>query len=203
MKETYPLKWPDGWPRTMLKDRETRTAWKKTERQAIELLEKELEHFGAVGIMLTRKDPTDIRFASDPSVAVYFARTQEEDLSWQGALGIQNPAPSIEEIETAFKLLARKYHPDNQQTGDIETYHALDKHKKNALAYVNRMSGHSPNYGIACDKYKETRWNIAAIKNTIHSLRQMERDGTSRLVERAMEGFKQQITERASEAAHV
>lgn len=36
MIEKYPLGWPDGWPRTLLKDREQRKAWKKTERQAIQ-----------------------------------------------------------------------------------------------------------------------------------------------------------------------
>ena len=72
------------------------------------------------------------------------------------------------------------------------------------LAYVNRLSGVSHDYSIACDKYKEARWNITAVANTVHSLRQMERDGTSRLLERAMEGFKEQLPQNipAREAAH-
>ena len=71
----------------------------------------------------------------------------------------------------------------------METFIALDRHRKNALAYVNRISGKSPDYVIACDKFKRPEWNINAIRMTIHSLRQMERDGTSRLLERAMHGF--------------
>jgi len=102
-------------------------------------------------------------------------------------LRIDNPAPSIEEIESAFRRLAAPYHPD--KGGDIETWHALDKHKKNALAYVNRLSGASRDFVIPCDNFKEARWNINAIRMTIHSLRQMERDGTSGLLERAMKGF--------------
>lgn len=203
MKEVYPLRWPEGWPRTLLDDRDVRTAWKKNERDAIELLEIELERFDAVGVVLTRQDPHDIRLAPDPSVAVYFARRADDDFSWQTVLGITNPTPSLDQINSAFKKLATKFHPDVPGTGDRETYYALDQHKKNAIAYVNRMSGQAPSFAIACDKYKQARWNISAIKNTIHSLRQMERDGTSRLLDRAMEGFKAQLPENVSEATNV
>jgi hypothetical protein len=187
MKQTYPLVWPEGWPRTLIKDRETRTAWKKTENQALDTLETELKRFGVLSATVTRKDPHDIRTSPDPSVAIHFARKSEDDFSWQGALGISNPAPTIEEIESAFRRLASQHHPD--RGGDIETFHALSRHKKSALSYVNRLSGSSYDYVIACDKFKEARWNITAICHTIHSLRQMERDGTSRLLERAMQGF--------------
>lgn len=187
MKETYPLAWPEGWPRTRLQDREERKGWKKTEKQSIEALELELRRFGAVAPVLTRKDPKDYTTASEPSVALWFSRKREEDYSWQQALGIENPSPTIAEIELAFKRVAAKYHTD--KGGDLETYLAYDKHKRNAIAYVNRMSGKSPDYVIACDKYKRSEWNVNAIRMTIHSLRQMERDGTSRLLERAMHGF--------------
>lgn len=197
MKESYPLSWPDGWPRTLIGDRESRSAWKKTERQAIEMLELELKRFNTLASTLTRKDPQDFRTAPDPSIAIHFSRKREDDFSWQGALGISNPAPTIEEIDSAFRKLAQRYHPDNQQTGDHETYIALSRHKKNAVAYVNRLSGSSSDYVIACDKFKESRWNIVAISHTIHSLRQMERDGTSKLLERALVGFSA-LPERAS-----
>jgi len=188
MKEIYPLQWPEGWPRTSLSDREARPAWKKTERQAIEALELELKRFGAIAPVISRRDPQDFRTAPDPSIAVWFSRKrEEEDFSWQTALGIDNPAPTIDEIEAAFKRKALPYHPD--KGGDIETWHALDKHKKNAIAYVNQMSGKSRDFCIPCDTFKESRWNINAIRMTVHSLRQMERDGTSGLLERAMKGF--------------
>lgn len=188
MKETYPLLWPEGWPRARIQDREARPAWKKTERQSIDALEVELKRFGAVAPVITRRDPDDFRSAPDPSIAVWFSRRrEEEDFSWQTALGIENPAPTIEEIEHAFKFKAAPYHPD--KGGDVETWHALDKHKRNALAYVNRLSGKSRDFCIPCDNFKEARWNINAIRMTIHSLRQMERDGTSGLLERAMKGF--------------
>jgi len=187
MIEKYPLQWPGDWPRTLLKDRETRKAWKKTERQAIADLELELKRFGVLAATLTRKDRQDFRSAADPSVAVYFSRQREDDFSWQTALGITNPSPTIEEIEGAFNKLARKHHPD--LGGDPEMFIALNAHKKNAIAYVNRLSGTAHDLVVACDRYSETRWNILAISNTVYSLRQMERDGTSRLLERALTGF--------------
>lgn len=188
----YPLLWPSDIPRTPIKDREIKNAWKMTERQTIAALEVELGRFRAFAIAITRKDPSDIRGAEDPSVAIYFSRRREDDFSWQSALAIPNPDPTVEEIGTAFRRLSQKHHPDAVQQGsggDIETFHALFRHKTNALAYVSRLHGRKPDYCISCDKFREARWNINAVRNTIHSLRQMERDGTSGIVERAMVGF--------------
>ena len=199
MKESYPLVWPEGWPRTPLKERERRNAWKKSEAQCIADLEVELKRFGAVSMVLTRKDPNDRIGAPDPSVAVYFSRSREEDYSWQSALGIDNPAPTIAEIDSAFKRLASQHHPD--RGGDVGTFVALKQHREAAIAYVNRMIGTSHDLGLACDKYCEARWNVVAVRNTVRSLRQMERDGASSLLERAMKGFAAQLTAGSTNAA--
>ena len=188
MHESYPLRWPEGWPRTMLRERESKKQWKKTELQSIADLDVELKRFGVLSATLTRKDPKDFRTATDPSVAVYFSRQREDDFSWQAALGINNPAPTLDEIENAFRALAKKHHTD-KPGGDLEMMIALNRHRESAVAYVNRLSGVSHDFVIACDKYNESRWNIFAISNTVYSLRQMERDGTSRLLERALTGF--------------
>ncbi|MGA3168349.1 MAG: hypothetical protein ABSF14_19785 [Terriglobia bacterium] len=187
MKETHPLLWPQGWPRTRIADREARAAWKKTERQSIEALELELKRFAVLSATLTRKDPSDFRGPSDPSISVSFSRKREDDFSWQDALGIHDPAPSLEEITAIYRKLVAPHHPD--QGGDPEMFRALTTHKNNALAYVNRLSGQTYEYAIACDKFKEARWNITAIRLTVHSLRQIERDGTSALLQQAMKGF--------------
>lgn len=196
MKEAYPLIWPQGWPRTRVKDREERKAWKKTERQTMEALDLELKRFGVLSAAVTRKDPNDIRGPDDPSVSVYFSRKHEDDFSWQDALGIHNPAPTLDEIDTAYRRLVAQHHPD--RGGDVEIFHALTTHRKNAVAYVSRLSGLAHEHVIACDKFKESRWNINAIRLTIHSLRQIERDGTSALLEQAMKGFAQ-LTEGVKE----
>lgn len=193
MREKYPLAWPAGWPRTRIQDRESRNAWKFNEAKSLEVLGLELKRFGVLSWTVTRKDPRDPVGAPDPSVAVYISRPREEDFSWQTALGIDNPAPTLDEINSAFRRLAAQHHPDRVAQGsggDAEIFYALDTHRKNAIAYVNRLIGNQHDYCIACDKFKEARWNVNAIRMTIHSLRQMERDGTSRLLERALEGFR-------------
>lgn len=187
MKEAYPLVWPEGWPRTMLRDREERKAWKKTERQAIADLEAELKRFGVISATLTRKDPSDFRGADDPSVAVYFSRSRKDDFSWQSALAIASPSPTLEEIDAAFKQKAKLYHTD--KGGDLELFLALSKHKEAAIAYVNRRTGVAHDLGIGCDRYSQARWNIFALSNTIYSLRQMERDGASSLLERTLTAY--------------
>ena len=199
MREKHPLDWPIGQPRTPLRDRDRRNAWKKTERQAIEVLDKELKMFGTLGAVISRKDPSDIRTAPDPSIVVRFSRQREDDFSWQSALGISNPAPSLDEIDAAFRKLAAPHHPD--RGGDMEIFMALSKHKKNAIAFVSRLAGATHEFAIACDKFEDARWNITAIANTIRSFRQMERDGTSRILEQAMEGFKPALTEGVHVAA--
>jgi len=187
MKEVYPLVWPENWPRTRIQDREARQGWKKKERQAIEALEVELKRFGVLSATITRKDPEDFRGALDPSIAVWFSRKHKDDFTWQDALGIRNPAPTLEEIDDAYRVLARKHHPD--QGGDVEMFRALTAHRKNAVAYVNRLTGKEHELAIACDKYEQAKWNINAIRMTIHSLRQIERDGATALLEQAMKGF--------------
>lgn len=206
MKETYPLQWPQGQPRTSIRDREERKAWKKTLRQSLDMLEAELKRFNVLmsSVHLTMQDPNDVRSAPDPSVAVWFSRQREDDYSWQHALGITNPAPTVEEISHAFKRLAEKHHPDKIHQGsggDMEIYHALDQHRRNAIAFVNRMSGRASDFAIACDKFTETRWNVIAVAHAIQHFRGLERDGTSHILEQAMEGFRPALTEGSRVAA--
>lgn len=188
MKEVYPLVWPSDVERTRPQDREERKAWKKSERQFLELLEKELKLFGAFGITITRKDPHERVSAPDPSAAVYFSRHGEEDFRWQDALGIKNPDPSLDEVNAAFRALAKKYHPDVSKD-DAERMVELNAHRDNAVRYIKQTQGEQSQFCLPCDNFKEFRWNVNAIRNTIHSFRQMERDGTSRIVERSLQSF--------------
>jgi hypothetical protein len=195
MKETYPLQWPKDVPRTRIPDREERKIWnKKTERQALDALEKELKQFGGFGMVVTRKDPSDKMTAPDPSVAVYFSRTSEDDFAWQDALGITNPAPTLDEISRAHRELAKRYHPDVSRE-DAENMVLLNMYKDNAIRYVKQASGELSTFCMPCDKFVEFRQNVTAIRNTIHSFRQMERDGTPRMVERALSGFQAALPE--------
>ena len=192
--ERNPLLWPSDVPRTRPQDREDRRAWKKTDRQFLELLAKELDLFGCFGIVVTRKDPSERISAPDPSVAVWFSRRSKDDFRWQDALGITNPDPSIEEVNRVFRELARKYHPDLRRE-DAERMVELNIHHDNAIRFIKQTKGEQSQFCIGCDKFTELRWNVNAVRNTIHSFRQMERDGTSRIVERAMGGFAAQLTQ--------
>lgn len=191
--EKHPLSWPDGVPRTRLQDRQTRNIWKNTMRQAIAALTTELERFGCLTAVITSKDPHDPLGAPDPSIAVYFSRPREEDFSWQHALQIASPSPTIDEINAAFRKLSAPHHSDavdRGSGGNIQIWHALQEHKKNALNYVKRRAGETHDLVIPCDRYKTPEQNITAITNSVRSFRQLERDGCDQILERALENFR-------------
>jgi hypothetical protein len=63
------------------------------------------------------------------------------------------------------------------------------RHRDNALRWITRKTNQKFDYVIACDQFKEVRLNMAAIVMTIKAIRQIERCGTSSLLERAFKGF--------------
>jgi hypothetical protein len=194
MKEAFPLSWPDGWVRTRPQDRKKQSSWKKSASFYQDALTKELNRMGVTSFVLSSNVPLNVRGQMtagveplDPGVAAYFSRAIEEDFKWQDALGIHDPAPTADQINDAFKRLARQYHPDSG--GDPEMYLAVVKHRDNALRYINRKTDQNFAFVIACDVFKEVRHNIEAICMTIKAIRQIERCGTSSLLERAFKGF--------------
>ena len=76
-----PLRWPDGWPRTPIKDRESRSSWKRTKSQYLEGVTAELQRMGATKVVISFHG--DDRQRLDPGVAVWFALQVSEDFSWQ------------------------------------------------------------------------------------------------------------------------
>lgn len=194
MKEAYPLAWPDGWPRTRPQDRKQQGAWKRTANQSRDALEKELKRMESPSFVISSNVPLNQRGAMTPGiepldvgVAVYFSRKFKEDFSWQDALNIHDPAPTEAQVTEAFKRLAQQYHPD--RGGDVAMFHSVTKHRDNALRWINRKSNQNFDYVIACDVFREVRLNMAAIVLTIKAIRQIERCGTSSLLERAFKGF--------------
>jgi hypothetical protein len=192
-QEAYPLYWPDGWVRTRIQDRKAQSSWKKSLNDYREDLIKELERMGTKTLVISCNIPLTLRGTLtagmqplDPGVAVYFRREKKEDYSWQEVLGINDPAPSEEAIDSAFRKLAAKYHPD--QGGDPEMFKTLVRHRDSARAYIRQSSQFD--YVIACDLFKEVRLNINAIRLTVAAIRQIERCGASSLLERAFSGFK-------------
>lgn len=193
-KEAYPLSWPEGWPRTRPQDQKPMSSWKRTGNQYRDALATELERMGSPIAVISSNVPLNLRGMMtqgveprDVGVAVYFSRKLKEDFSWQEVLGIHEPAPTEERIQDAFKKLALQYHPD--RGGDLAMFQSVAKARDNAIRWVNRRSDQRFDYVIACDQFREVRLNMAAIVMTIKAIRQIERCGTSSLLERAFKGF--------------
>jgi hypothetical protein len=171
------------------------SAWKRTANQYREALVTELTRMKSPSAVISSNVPLNLRGGLeskgveplDVGVAVYFSRPAKEDFSWQDALGIHDPAPTEEQVQSAYRKLAGQYHPD--RGGDAAMFASVTKHRDNALRWINQRTSQRFDYVIACDQFREVRLNMAAIVLTIRAIRQIERCGTSSLLERAFKGF--------------
>lgn len=208
MKEAYPLAWPEGWPRTLLRDRRDRKAWKDTLYQSAEKLRKEMHKMKSLNFVISCNIPpagknfADVPPPGDTGVAVWFSRERKDDYSWQETLQITSPSPSEREIGDAFKRLAAQYHPDNPRTGDANIYMRYDEAKKRALDFIARKTGANYQEVLACDTFNEVRLNMKSIQMAFGYLRGLENCGASALLERAFEGFAAQLGEGKVEHEH-
>lgn len=192
-KEVFPLSWPTDWPRTRPQDQRPMAGWKRKPNEYREELAKELDRIKAPVAIISTNVPLTVRGVMQPGieprdvgVAIYFSKPAKEDFRWQDALGIHDPAPSEDQIQTAYKRLAAQHHPD--RGGDLEMFRAVTLHRDNALRWIRRSTA-EPQHVIACDLFKEVRLNMAAIAFTLKALRQIDRCGTSSILERAFKGF--------------
>src|SRR5574340_298737 len=111
-----PLRWPDGWTRTRINDRKGHGGWKKSFAEYRHAIAKELQRMGAEEVLVSfNVAPSD---RMDCGVAVYFSKIKTEDYSWQEALGLDTPAPTLDEIDAAYRKLAVTCHPD-RHPGDV------------------------------------------------------------------------------------
>lgn len=196
--EKQVLQWPDGWERTLIAARKPRAAWKKNFRESREALVRELERHGVGEVLICYNLPPQDR--TDPGVAVYFSKRATEDYSWQGALGIDSPAPTLAEIDEAFRRKAMQHHPD--RGGDVEIYRSLAQHRERAKAWVLGTHRAEHEYVIPCDRFTETRWNLSAIRLALTAFRQLDRVGVPAILERTFRGFKTALPAKASEESH-
>lgn len=187
-KDLTPLKWPTGWSRTLIDQRKTRAGWKKPISFYKASVLKELERIGVTAVTVSHNEPSKERV--DPGVAVWFSVKPAEDFSWQSGLHLDNPAPSLDEIDKAFRSLAQKHHPDavaNGSGGDIQMFHRLSEYRKQARAWVLGTNAPALDNCIPCDKFVEVRQNLAAIRLALAAFRQLERVGIPAILERVMD----------------
>jgi hypothetical protein len=187
-RELIPLKWPEGWSRTMIAVRKSNGVWKNPLRYYHDAVLKELDRLGVSAATISHNEPHKERV--DPGVAVWFSLKPAEDFSWQAELHLENPAPSLEEIDAQFRRLVQKHHPDAVNAGsggDIQMFHRLNDARKRARAWVLGTEAPALDNCIPCDRYTEIRQNLAAIKLALAAFRQLERVGIPAILERVMD----------------
>lgn len=195
LNEKNPLKWPEGLERTRIQDRKERGGWKKSFKHYRDTLAKEMGRMGVTEMLVTYNAPGLDRM--DCGVAVYFSKGQAQTFEWQDALGIATPAPTLDEIDTAYKKKAMIHHPD--RGGDIDIFKAMTKHRDAARAWVLGTERQEHEYVMAVDRFTETRLNLAAIRLAIAALRTLDRVGVPSILERAFKGFKLALPQRAGQ----
>lgn len=198
LEETQPVKWPQDKPHTLIEKRRAARQWKKQFPYYRDKLAQALRRVGAAEIVLTYNAGDAAR--RDPGVAVYFARAvKAQDFSWQSALGLDNPAPTLKEIDDAFRDKAMKYHPD-RPGGDVAMYRQMVQHRENAKRWILNKLDEMPELVLWCDTFTEIRWNVAALAFGIAALHKLEEFGLPHMVEGAFRGFRTQIEHKPGQA---
>jgi hypothetical protein len=182
-KDLVPLKWPSGWSRTLIGERKDRSVWKKSVSAYRDQVLKELGRVGASAVTISRNDPSKERI--DPGVAVWFSLKPAEDFSWQTGLHLDSPAPTLAEIDEAFRVLAMKHHPD--KGGDIEMFKRIRDYRDKAKAWVLGTNTTPLDNCIPCDRFVTQQQNLAAIRLALGAFRQLERVGIPAILERVMD----------------
>ncbi len=199
VNEHPPLQWPDGQERTLIDRRVAKNGWKKTFRQYVERLTKQLQTLGIEEATISfNPSPMD---RQDPGVALYFSKPRKDDYSWQVALGIDSPMPTLDQINAAFKAKAMIHHPDRVAAGsggDPKLYTQFDEHRKKAVAWVKGTDQNKREYGIAVDRCTEPRWNLEAIRRILIAVATMDEYGNPGTLERTFRGFKVALPAHAS-----
>lgn len=188
-EEKRPLQWPEGWPRTRFQDRKGMTAWKRSYADAAAALVKELRLSKVTSYLITRNDPD----SQDAGVAVYLSLKPIDNYGWQEALGFIGEVPTTDQVTRAYMEKAKAIPRVNHEP-DPELLMELTRHRDRARAWIRGEKNVEHEKVIACDVFKEQRWNMLSIRGTLYCMRMMERYGATTMTERAWRGFNKQIT---------
>jgi hypothetical protein len=183
------LRWPDGCERTRIKERHSQPAWKFPWSKYREMLEKELALLGATSILVSRSSKESL----DPGVAVWFSMAKE-DFGWQQGLGLETPAPTLDQIDTAYRARARRCHPDNQEgTADPALFKQLTEWRDAARAWVKGTHLQRHEGVMAIDQYDEARLNLCAIRLAFSHIRGLERVGAPAILKQTLSAFRAKL----------
>jgi hypothetical protein len=198
----YPLAWPQNWPRTDIREQKDNNQWKKPLDWYFAEVLDELKRMKApqfiistnvrpVGTKLTNGSERGVR---DPGVAVYFDRPKTEDFKWMTTLMLHG-IPTEDDIESAYRRLALPHHPD--RGGDLALFQMYTEARDQGRKWLRQLNA-PPSFVIACDTFNDVRLNLAAMALSLKAIRQLERCGTSQLLERTFQGLQTLLPEQAS-----
>jgi hypothetical protein len=191
----YPLTWPEGWPRTSVRDQRRNAAWRRAFEDYYEEVEVALRRMSAPKSVIStavrpsatgRVSEAGAALVRDPGVAVYFDRPYKEEFRWMTTLMLTG-VPTEVDIEDAWRRLALPHHPD--RGGDLTLFQAYTEAKQAGRKWLARETS-PPSLVIACDSFEEVRWNLCAVALSLKAIRQLERCGTSQLLERTFQSLQ-------------
>lgn len=192
--EEVKLKWPDGAERTRIKERVGQGRWRESWSDTRKRLILELERLGATSVLVTRHDNETL----DSGVAVWFSRVKE-DFSWQQGLGLDTPAPTMEQIDNNYRERARKCHPDNG--GDPVQFKQLTEWRDAARAWIKGTHNHAHEYVMAIDQYNEARLNLKALQMAFFYIRRLEDVGAPAILTQTLQAFRAKLVANVGGAA--
>jgi hypothetical protein len=177
------LRWPDGWQRTLIELRKNEARWKKTAPYYQQQVVRELTLMGATAVLITHA-PFD-KERMDPGVSVWFSLIKE-DYSWQTLLELP-PAPTLDEIDAAYRERVKPHHPDREDGGDVELFRRLGDARKRARAWVLGTHSDRHEYVMALDRYTSIRSNLAGLSRAFASFRSLQQLGMPTILERVLD----------------
>lgn len=187
--EESKLRWPEGIGRTPIQARKKQSSWRRGRAEYYSGLVEELGRMGATSILICRSENERL----DPGIAVWFSM-KKEDFSWQQTLGIESPAPRLEEIDSAFRDKARKAHPDSPGGGDPALFRKLSEARQQAKAWIEGSHNARHEYVMAIDQFDEGRLNLQALKLAFSYIRGLERVGAPAILNQTLGAFRAALT---------
>lgn len=187
--EDQKLRWPDGVGRTPIQARKKQSSWKRSRLEYRNGLVDELGRMEATSILISHAENERL----DPGVAVWFS-LKKEDFTWQQTLGIENPVPTLDEIDSAFRSKAAKCHPDRPDGGDPALFKVLNEARQNAKKWIQGTHSDRHEYVMAIDQYDEGRLNLQALKLAFAALRTLDRVGAPAILAQTLGAFRAKLT---------